>query len=469
MRLKLGAMKMPSKLRETLASDRADAWRRALTLEHDAAAMEALLGWQRRLAWPARVFAAVGQDILSGQLTLRAMSLVYTTLLSLVPLLAISFSVLKAFGVHNRIEPFLQEMLAPLGERGGEVASQVVNFVDNVQVGVLGIVGFLLLFYTVITLLQKVENAFNYIWHIPGERSISEKFRDYLTAVIIGPVLVFGALGIMATVMASSTVQALMDAPVLGALLAFASRFTTLVMIACAFTFLYTFLPNTRVKLKAAVFGGLAAGLLWTSAGWIFASFIADSGKYTAIYSAFATLIFFMIWLYLVWLIILVGASVAFYAQHPHYIGIRREDVRYAVTLLESTALAAVHRIVRAWYDNQTPPDADRIAADTHAPMPVVEAVLSALAKEGIVERAQDNGGLLPARPPEQIPLKQVLDAVRRDDGHGHPQVRRSASPPPVRAMTERIESAMQSALEGINLRDYALDQSAETGREAAQ
>ncbi len=100
------------------------------------------------------------------------MSLVYTTLLSLVPLLAISFSILKGFGVHNQIEPFLLSALEPLGERRGEVVSRIVGFVDNVQVGVLGSVGFVLLFYTVVSLMQKIEHAFNDVWQVTAKRTL---------------------------------------------------------------------------------------------------------------------------------------------------------------------------------------------------------------------------------------------------------------------------------------------------------
>jgi membrane protein len=126
-------------------------WRDMFASPRPEADLSALPVWQRVVILPMRIAVAVTFDILQGQLTLRAMSLVYTTLLSLVPLLAISFSILKGFGVHNKIEPFLQGVLEPLGEKGVEITNQVIDFVNNVQVGVLGFVGFLLLFYTVIS------------------------------------------------------------------------------------------------------------------------------------------------------------------------------------------------------------------------------------------------------------------------------------------------------------------------------
>lgn len=112
--------------------------------------------WRAVLTRVARILHAVVNDVVEGQITLRAMSLVYTTLLSMVPLLAVSFSVLKGFGVHNQIEPLLADFLAPLGPEGVEISDNVVGFVDNMQIGVLGSVGLAMLFYTVVALIQKL-------------------------------------------------------------------------------------------------------------------------------------------------------------------------------------------------------------------------------------------------------------------------------------------------------------------------
>ena len=128
--------------------------------------------WRSRPVVVLRMAAAIGRDLAKGQLTLWAMSLVYTTLLSLVPLLAISFSILKGFGVHNQIEPLLLGLLEPLGEKGIEITQRIIEFVDNVKVGVLGSLGFAMLFYTVVSLMQKTERAFNTVWHIEKERSL---------------------------------------------------------------------------------------------------------------------------------------------------------------------------------------------------------------------------------------------------------------------------------------------------------
>ncbi len=143
-----------------------------------------------------RILYVIVRDLVQGQLTLRAMSLVFTTLLSLVPVIAVSFSVLKAFGVHNQVEPLLFGFLEPLGDKGVEVTNQIIGFVDNIKVGVLGAVGIAMLIYTAVSLIQKVEDTFNYTWHVQRSRSFATRFSSYLSVIIIGPVLVFSSLGV---------------------------------------------------------------------------------------------------------------------------------------------------------------------------------------------------------------------------------------------------------------------------------
>ena len=120
-----------------------------------------------------RLLVVCVHDLSESMINLRAMSLVYTTLLSLVPLLAVSFSVLKGFGVHNQMEPMLANFLSPLGPKGLEISATIIDFVENMNVGVLGSLGLAMLVYTVITLIQKMEEAFNEIWRVRRQRSFA--------------------------------------------------------------------------------------------------------------------------------------------------------------------------------------------------------------------------------------------------------------------------------------------------------
>ena len=151
--------------------------------------IHSLGGFQRFGVGFLRLVVVAAWEFKESVLSIRATSLVYTTLLSLVPFLAVTFSVLKGFGFHQQIEPVLAEALEPLGPRGLEITANIIEFVDNLNVGVLGVVGVAGLFYTTYSLIEKIEEALNSIWRVHQGRPIARKFTDYLSVVLVGPVL----------------------------------------------------------------------------------------------------------------------------------------------------------------------------------------------------------------------------------------------------------------------------------------
>ena len=171
---------------------------------------DARMGWKAGVIRPLRMVLVLIRDLAYGQLTLRATGLVFTTLLSLVPLLALSFSVLKAFGVYNQIDPILLKFLAPLGEKSADVSKWIIKFIENLDFKVLGSIGLALLVYTVVSLMQKIEESVNFIWHVPQLRSVARRFSGYLSVLLIGPVLIFSIIGITATLMSTAPVQLLL-------------------------------------------------------------------------------------------------------------------------------------------------------------------------------------------------------------------------------------------------------------------
>jgi len=418
---------------------------------------EAQPRWLRLLVVLLRHAYAVGRDLGGGQLTLRAMSLVYTTLLSLVPLLAISFSILKGFGVHNQVEPFLRMALEPLGERAAEIVAQIIEFVDNMQVGVLGLVGFLLLFYTVLSLMQKIESAFNEVWQVTRQRSMAERFRDYLSVIIVGPVLVFTVLGILASFFASQFMQGLHVIGPIGALIDYSGRLVPVAMVVAGFTFVYVFVPNTRVRWLPAIAGGLIAGVLWNLLGIAFARFVASTSSYAAVYSGFATPLLFMIWLYLGWLVLLLGASIAFYAQHPEYLPGRRVAGTFSIAERERVALHALLVIGERYYGERPAVMADDLSQELGIPPDMVDQVLGALGDAGLVASTDEEPPrFLPARPWEQATLAEALDVIRRARSGA-----RAYTPPvvertPVAAALDVLQRTTDAALGAVTLKEFA-------------
>lgn len=419
--------------------------------------------WRRRLFGSLRVAYAVGRDIADGQLTLRAMSLVYTTLLSLVPLLAVSFSVLKAFGVHNQVEPLLLNLLSPLGDKGMEITTRIIEFVENIKAGLLGSVGLAFLIYTVISLLQKVERAFNFTWHVNHHRPFTQRFSDYLSVILIGPVLVFSAMGLTASVASSGLFQQLASIQPLGSLIEGAGRLIPYLLIIGAFTFVYLFVPNTKVRLLSALVGAMIAGVLWESAGWLFASFVVSSVKYTAIYSAFATLIVFMIWLYLSWLILLVGASIAFYHQHPEYVRLERQQIKLSNRSRERLALNVMALVGKRFYERRPQWDVEHMAQQLELPIDLVEEMAELLARAGLLARTLDGPTrYLPGRPLETVAVSELLEAVRRSGSSPHLDRHHHAVNVTVDRVLERLERHQREILAGQTLKDLALGDASE-------
>lgn len=378
--------------------------------------------WKRKLFHILQVIYVLIRDLGEGQLTLRAMSLVYTTLLSIVPFIALSFSVLKGFGVHNQVEPMLLNLLAPLGDKGVEITKRIIEFVENIKVGVLGTLGLLFLLYTVIALLQKIERSFNYIWHVSESRAIAQRFSDYLSVILVGPILVFTAMGITASISNAAVVQTISSIQPFGEIIRFVTRLLPYLLIIVAFAFIYVFIPNTKVKIRAAFIGALFSGVLWESTGWVFASFVVGSAKYTAIYSAFATLFFFMLWIYLGWLILLVGSSIAFYIQNPAYITPRRINLQVSNRFKEMLVFKIMIEIGRAFYRGGKELSRDDIVSLLNVPTIIVEQILEMLVRHKLLNHdCEDPYRYFPGKPLEELKLEEILEIVREysneDDG----------------------------------------------------
>lgn len=408
---------------------------------------------RRRLVGMVRGAWLVARELAAGDLTNRAASLVYTTLLSLVPLLAVSFAVLKGFGVHNQLEPALLGLLEPLGEEGPELTHAIIGFVDNLQLGVLGSVGLAVLVYTAVSLIQKVEAAFNHVWRVDRPRPLARRFTDYLSVILIGPTLVFSALGATASLTSSAPAQALAAVEPLGPALSIAARLTPYALVVAAFTFAYWFLPNTRVRVRSALVGALVAGALWQTAGWGFTTFVVDTAPYAAVYSGFAIVLLFMIWLDLAWLILLAGSAVAFYHQHPECLRVDAGRAALSPRQREAVAIDLMRSVGAAHMAGEAAPTAQDLVARVALPLSVLAGVLDALATGRlVVTTGDDPPRYLPARALERLPLREVVAAVRAADEAPLPRV--TGPGDPVGRVAAAIDAAVGDALGALTVRD---------------
>jgi membrane protein len=413
---------------------------------------EALGGRAMRwVASPLRYLYALLRDLGRGELGLRAMSLVYSTLFAIVPVIAVAFAVLKAFGYHRELEPVLYEFLRPLGAQGTSLAQSIMGFVENVQGTILGTIGFAFLIYTVVSMIQKMEEAFNFVWHVERPRSLARRVSEYLVVMLVGPAVAVFAMTMLARIEASD-VLARISGLATGDASAFGeAHLMPYVAVVALFAFVYLYMPNTRVRLAPAAVGALFGGVLWAAVGALFARIVIYSAQTAAIYAGFAVMLLFLVWVYLSWLILLLGAQLSFYVQHPENLRTGHAQVPLTSALRERTALAVMYLVGERFLAGGTRWTIAGLAERLDVPGTVLDGIVSSLQAHGLVLDVEDDT-VAPARDLGAITLDAILDAVR----HETPDPRRpTPRPVPGADQVARLaDEALRASLRGRTLRD---------------
>jgi membrane protein len=402
-----------------------------------------------------KISLGVAQDFIDGLVKLQAMALAFKTLLSLAPLLAVIFSILKAFGVHNRMEPALAEALAPLGEKGQEITRHLIGFVDRMSAGALGSVGLVTLFITVLSLMGTIEQAFNHIWRISSPRKFTRKFSDYLSVILVGPVLVFAAVTITATLQSNTFVQKLMSLEPFGTVILTLLKLVPYITLWAAFAFLYVFIPNTRVKFKSALVGGMVAALLWQTVGWGFTVFVASSTRYYAIYSSFAILLLFLLWLHIGWIIVLMGAQVAYAYQHIHSYQGEKQNPAHNPAGREKLALHLMFLVGRNFYHGLDPMTVTELATQLHLPAGLVKDLMEMFQQTRLVLPLADEETFVLGRDPETISIKEILDCVRNSGRKVGTQINRTAEENEIDEILLDVDESVTETLAGKSLQSF--------------
>lgn len=381
---------------------------------------------------------ALMRDLANGQLNLRAMSLVYSTLLSVAPLMALAFSVLKGLGYDRDLEVVLYTFLEPICDRAAELTQRVMGFVNNVRGDVLGTLGLVFLIYTVISAVQKLEECFNYIWQVEKPRSWARRFSEYLSVMVIGPVLIVALVAILQSDVIAFIARVTGIAWTLGHI----QHLASFLLLSMALTFLYRFIPNTYVRFSAAAIGGVAAGALWTAGGVLFTRFVATSSQTALIYAGFAIVIVTLFWLYMSWLILLLGAQLAFYVQHPQTLRNGQREVHLTAALSERLGLSVMYLIARDYQQGVPRWTLNELSEHFNVPARSLKPVIEILESHELLTTTE-NERYVPGRDPGHIALSEILNALRNDSRNPRiPKVRGAAA----------AEAVAQAAAEAMNL-----------------
>ena len=413
----------------------------------------------REVPTPSRVKAAVlhlsriailaARDFLGDRCAMRATALAYVTLLSLVPLLAFAFSVLKGLGIQERLQPVI--IKAAAGQE--EVVEQILAYVDRTNVKALGIIGVVFLVWTTIKVLGNIEKSFNEIWGVTRSRTLFRKFTDYVSVLVTSPLLLVLAMSVTGILQSDAVKDHL--------LLGFASRL--LVGVApfvgtwVAFTAVYIFMPNTKVRFTSAFAGGVVGGTAWQLAFWIYTSFQVGMAKYNAIYGTFAAVPVFMIWLYLSWVIVLLGAEVSWAVQNVGRYWDERQSAGVSFAVREEIALHVMTRLAVAFFRDGTSLSVRDLSRRLRAPSRLVRDVLDTLVATGMCAQvvAGDDHAYVPGRALEHIRPADVVAALRT---HGA-ELQLSTHGPEaalVAGILEADVTAGNATRDGATLRDMA-------------
>ncbi|MEZ5977961.1 MAG: YihY/virulence factor BrkB family protein [Planctomycetota bacterium] len=419
------------------------------------------LPWWRALPMAVlrRVIVAVRRGILH-QLPIRASALTFVTVLSLVPSLAFAFSIAKALGAYERlregvIDPFLVDMFGPVGMQVGEngeqteqqlrvAIDQVLQFVENTDVKKLGALGFLVVVYGVIRLLGGMEAALNLIWSVDRPRRFIRKVSDYVTIVLVGPLLAVLATVTTASLSSnndSKVIVFLRDDLGLGSLLGWIGVVLPILSMWTVFTLVYLVIPYTKVKVRSALVGGFVAAILFTVLQEVHVKSQIGVASYNQLYAGFAAFPLFLLWLWFSWLVVLAGAEFGYADQHQH--AFRRSALAQSDSQAwyELNVMRALGRIVSAFERAAEPPTVLELVDELAVPQSKLEEGLSALESAGLLARTGDaeDARYVLARPAEGVTVNRALAMLR---GSTSGVVRTNE-------LDERIERAYRASVDG--------------------
>ncbi len=395
---------------------------------------------------------AVVRDLSRGEINLRAMGLVYTTLLSLIPLLAFSFAVLKIFGARRDLEPVVFEFFRPLGGTAAqELTVRILQFAGRVSSGVVGSVGLALLAWTLVGTIKKVEDSLNFLWHVEQARSFARRVAEYTGLLIAAPVILVGFVGLLHATVAAAPVQEVVNLQPLQRLRGFGISLAPYVMVTAFFTALYMVIPNTRVSWRAALSGAVVGGVLWAAVGRLFTAFVVYSTRLQIVYAGFAIVVAALLWTYFGWLILLAGARLAFYVQNPTYLRLGLQHLRLSSIELEQLALKLMYLVGRSYVAGGRRWTVNRLATELGLPGIAVAQMASTLEGAGLLVVTEWDE-LVPSRDIGRISVYDILDIARRQrSGHTAP---RNVPVPAVDRLLAQLEDARRHRCGELTLRD---------------
>ncbi len=372
--------------------------------------------WIRQLRIILLAIRGFGED----QCQLRASALTYYSLMSVVPVMAMAFGIAKGFGFEKLLEEKILEGIQGQEEVALQVIGFARSFLENTRGGLIAGIGIAALFWTVIKVLGNIESSFNDIWGIRTARTAGRKFGDYLSIMLICPILIIMSSSV--TVLVTSQITLIVEklaflGPVGDAIL-LSLQVLPYAVIWIVFTFIYKFMPNTRVQLKSALIAGVIAGTSYQVVQLIYIYSQVGVAKYGAIYGSFAALPLFLIWLQVSWLIVLFGAEVSFAEQNVETYEFESDCLKVSHSFRELLSLNIAHLCVKKFRQAERALSADEISHELEIPVRLVRQILFELVEARVLSEVKlddtETMAYQPAHDIEDLTITNVLNQLNQ-------------------------------------------------------
>ena len=357
-----------------------------------------------------------GQD----QCPLRASALTFYSILSIVPVVAMAFGIAKGFGFQEMLENQLMEKFS--GQE--DVMIRVVDFahslLENTKGGMIVGIGIIVLLWTVIKLLAHIEGSFNDIWEVKKSRSYGRKFSDYLSIMLISPLLII--MSSSATVFITTKIALITEKVALigmfSPMIFFMLKLIPYCLVWILFIFTYILMPNTKVNFSAGFIGGIIAGTIFQAAQLAYILFQVGVAKYNAIYGSFAALPLFLIWMQLSWLIVLFGAEISFSYQYVDTYEFEPDLRQISPAFKRLLTLQVANRVISTFSKGKMPLTASNLSQALEIPIRLVQQLLDELVESEIfsITEIKENEKLAyqPARDINIITIKSIIEALEQ-------------------------------------------------------
>ena len=349
---------------------------------------------------------------------LRASALTLYTLLSIVPVIALLFGIAKGFGFEEKLEQQLMEQASDQDSMMLQLIEFSQNMLSSTKGGVVAGIGIVVLFWTVIKVIGNIEESFNHIWKIQNNRDMARKLSDYLALMMLAPVMLIASSSITVFVKTKITwLVEVINLPAFGTkMVVYAMSFSPLVIMSLLFTFVFVFMPNQKINLRAGFIAGVVTGVMYQLVQWAYLTLQIGASSYNAIYGSFAALPLFIIWLQMGWIVVLFGCEISFFIQNYDSYRHNEKFSNLSYALRKNIALQVCHNIVMRFSNGEEAPDAGQIAKELVLPPSVIQKAIAALKDSNLIVElnVMENEDIIyqPSRDINSLTISAVINAL---------------------------------------------------------